>query len=113
GTQDLIAYWNDRYFEGVTPPIVLPSAAAVVAYLNVEPGAIGYLAIADVDTSCRVLLVIEGSGDTRWRCGPGGHRPQDPARVLRAVGDLRRVCAHCRRRHSPCRFRQGSGWRRE
>ncbi len=57
-TQDLVAYWNDRYFEGITPPAVLPSPAAVLVYLAVEPAAIGYLALSDVDDTCRVLLVL-------------------------------------------------------
>jgi len=60
-TQDLVAYWNSRYFEGVTPPLVLPSAAAVLAYLAVEPAAIGYVSLKDVDDSCRVLLVLDGA----------------------------------------------------
>ena len=61
-TQDLVTYWNDRYFEGITPPLVLPSAAAVLAYLAVEPAAIGYVALADADDSCRILLVLDCAG---------------------------------------------------
>jgi hypothetical protein len=57
-TQDLIAYWNTRYYEGITPPIALPSAAAVRAYLSAEPAAIAYLPMTDVDDTCRVLLVL-------------------------------------------------------
>ena len=57
-SEDLIAYWNARYFEGVTPPVVLPSASAVRAYLAAEPAAIAYLPVPDVDASCRVLLVL-------------------------------------------------------
>ncbi len=57
-TRDLVAYWDTRYFEGITPPTVLPSPAAVRAYLAAEPTAIGYLPLADVDTTCRILLVL-------------------------------------------------------
>ena len=57
-TQDLLSYWNARYFEGITPPIVLPSPAAVRAYVAVEPGAIGYVPLTDVDGTCRTLLVL-------------------------------------------------------
>ena len=57
--RDLVAYWNARYFEGVRPPIVLPSGSAVCAYVRVEPGAIGYLPITDVDDGCRVLLRLQ------------------------------------------------------
>src|SRR5262249_20705615 len=49
GTQDLLEYWNARYFEGITPPVVLPSPAAVVAYLASEPGAIAYLPPPEVN----------------------------------------------------------------
>lgn len=55
---DLVAYWSARYFEGITPPVTLPSAAAVRAYLKVEPGAIAYLPVAEVDDTCRTLLVL-------------------------------------------------------
>ncbi len=54
--QELVSYWNARYFEGIMPPAVLSSAAAIRAYLNAEPGAIAYLAAEDVDDSCRTLL---------------------------------------------------------
>ncbi len=56
---DLIAYWNARYFEGITPPTVLPSATAIRAYVKIEPAAIAYLPLPEVDASCRVLLVID------------------------------------------------------
>ncbi len=55
-TQELVPYWNARYFEGITPPIVLPSAEAIRAYLNAEPGSIAYLPASDVDQTCRTLL---------------------------------------------------------
>jgi hypothetical protein len=58
--QDLVSYWNARYFEGIRPPIVLPSSAAVCAYVAAEPAAIGYVAAADVDASCRVVMRFSG-----------------------------------------------------
>ena len=57
--RDLVAYWNARYFEGIRPPIVLPSGSAVCAYVRVEPGAIGYVPAAEVDDGCRVLLRLQ------------------------------------------------------
>jgi hypothetical protein len=57
-THDLVAYWNARYFEGITPPITLSSPAAIRAYLKVEPGAIAYLPVAEADDACRTLLVL-------------------------------------------------------
>jgi hypothetical protein len=58
--QDLVSYWSARYFEGIRPPIVLPSSAAVCAYVATEPGAIGYVAAADADETCRVVLRFPG-----------------------------------------------------
>jgi len=57
-SQDLMAYWNDRYFEGITPPLVLPSATAIIAYLANEPAAIAYLPLSQVTEDARVLLVL-------------------------------------------------------
>ena len=57
-TQELVTYWNARYFEGIMPPTVLSSPSAVRAYLAVEPAAIGYLPLSEVDDTCRTLLVV-------------------------------------------------------
>jgi len=57
--RDLVSYWNARYFEGITPPPVLPSISAVRAYLASEPGAIAYLPADTVGDELRVLLKIE------------------------------------------------------
>jgi hypothetical protein len=56
--QDLVPYWNARYFEGITPPMVLPSPAAIRAYLAAEPGAIAYVPVEEAGESCRILLVL-------------------------------------------------------
>jgi len=58
-TRELVSYWNARYFEGIMPPAVLPSAAAIRAYINAEPGAIAYLASEDVDDTCHTLLWLD------------------------------------------------------
>ena len=58
-TQDLVPYWNARYFEGIAPPTVLPSPAAIRRYLAVEPRAIAYVPLEEVGETCRTLLVLE------------------------------------------------------
>ncbi len=58
-TAELVSYWNARYFEGIMPPAVLPSPAAIRAYVNAQPGAIAYMPAEDVDDSCRSLLLLE------------------------------------------------------
>lgn len=54
----LAAYWNERYFQGVFPPTVLSSAAAVKRYVASDARAIGYLEEDDVDASVRVALKL-------------------------------------------------------
>ena len=57
--QDLSAYWDRLYFDGIQPPVVLRTSEAVCAYLATEPKAIGYVPSHDVDThACRVLFVL-------------------------------------------------------
>ena len=73
-TQDTVAYWNARYFEGITPPQVLPSARAIRGFLEAEPGAIAYLPIGDVDDkTCRTVVILEPGNDTSTT-------EEDPAR---------------------------------
>ena len=55
---DLLSYWNARYFEGITPPLILQTPAAVRAYLQRQPEAIAYLPLDEVDDSLRVLLEL-------------------------------------------------------
>jgi hypothetical protein len=57
-TDDLRSYWNARWFEGITPPPVLPTPAAVCAFVNAEPAAIGYVPF-DEAGDCRTLLVLD------------------------------------------------------
>lgn len=57
---ELEGYWRRIYFEGIRPPLVLKTPLAVCAYVAVEPAAVGYVPLADVDRSqCRVLLVLD------------------------------------------------------
>ena len=57
--QDLSSYWNRMYFDGIQPPVVLRTAEAVCAYVAVEPKAIGYVRLDEVDRNgCRVLFVL-------------------------------------------------------
>jgi len=56
-TDALATYWNRQYFQGVLPPLVLQSSAAVRAYVARTHGAIGYLRAADADETVRVLDV--------------------------------------------------------
>ena len=52
-------YWNQQYFEGVFPPTVLSSGAAVKRYVAADRNAIGYIEWCEVDDSVRVVLKVE------------------------------------------------------
>lgn len=39
----LADYWSQKHFQGLNPPVVMPSDAAVVAFVRKIPGAIGYI----------------------------------------------------------------------
>jgi hypothetical protein len=57
--QDLSSYWNRLYFDGIQPPLVLRTGEAVCAYVAVEPKAIGYVRLDEVDREgCRVLFLL-------------------------------------------------------
>jgi hypothetical protein len=57
--QDLSAYWDRLYFDGIQPPVVLRTPEAVCAYVATEPKAIGYVPSEHVDTTtCRILLLL-------------------------------------------------------
>ena len=58
--EQLATYWNREYFQGVRPPIVLQSTAAVRAYVAATPVAIGYIAEAAVDATVTAIRVSDG-----------------------------------------------------
>lgn len=54
----LPAYWNEQYFHGIFPPIILGSEEAVVRYVASRPDAIGYIDARHVDASVATALVL-------------------------------------------------------
>ena len=60
--EDLVVYWNEQYFHGITPPYVLTSEAAIVQFVATTSGAIGYVNAAAVTENVRVLLYLSLSG---------------------------------------------------
>jgi ABC-type phosphate transport system substrate-binding protein len=54
----LPAYWNQEYFQGVLPPIILGSEEAVVRYVASRPDAIGYVDAHKVDASVATALLL-------------------------------------------------------
>jgi hypothetical protein len=56
--EDMETYWNAEYFHGITPPQVLASEEAVIRFVAVTAGAIGYVRETLVDERVKVLRVI-------------------------------------------------------
>jgi len=54
-------YWNDQYFNGITPPQVMTSEEAVMRFVALTPGSIGYIRKTKVDQRVKVLLLINPS----------------------------------------------------
>jgi hypothetical protein len=50
-------FWNERYFQGVSPPYVVRSQEAMLRFIAETPGALGYVASCRVDK--RVHVVAE------------------------------------------------------
>lgn len=50
-------YWQERYFHGVLPPRVLASQDAVMLFIAVTPGAIGYLSSCPTDSRLHVVFM--------------------------------------------------------
>jgi len=57
--KQLLSYWDRQYYDGIRPPIVLPSASAVRAYVEADANAIGYVPASEAVGACRVLLKLE------------------------------------------------------
>lgn len=58
-SSQLKAYWSKLVFTGKgTPPKELPDDAAVKAAVAADPGAIGYISSASVDSSVKVVVTF-------------------------------------------------------
>jgi hypothetical protein len=53
------SYWNEQYFHGINPPEVLASEEAVLRFVAITPGAIGYVRKSLADNRVKVINVIE------------------------------------------------------
>jgi len=56
--EQLNLYWNEMYFHGVEPPIVLSSEEAVKKFVKKVKGAIGYIRKENVDSSLKIIFLI-------------------------------------------------------
>jgi ABC-type phosphate transport system substrate-binding protein len=54
----LAAYWNEMHFQGKLPPLVQESEAAMLAFVQKVPGAIGYISAATPAVDVKVLAHV-------------------------------------------------------
>ena len=48
-------YWTEQYFHGISPPFVVRSPEAMLRFVAETPGAVGYLALCQVDKRVQVV----------------------------------------------------------
>ncbi|SJM93892.1 hypothetical protein [Crenothrix polyspora] len=51
-------YWNEQYFQGINPPEVMASEEAVLRFIAMTPGAIGYVRKGSVDKRVKILNTL-------------------------------------------------------
>jgi len=75
--QQRVAYWNRRYFEGVSPPYVLDSQEAMLRFVATTTGAVGYVADCRVDPRVRVVerFLLPPDVDLEGLCVVPGEAP--------------------------------------
>ena len=56
--EDQEQYWNEQYFQGISPPEVLVSEEAVLRFVVITPGSIGYVRKSVVDGRVKILKTI-------------------------------------------------------
>ena len=56
--EELNIYWNEKYYEGVVPPVVLKSQKAVKKFLQNVEGSIGYLTKDYLDKSLKIKCIL-------------------------------------------------------
>lgn len=56
--EDQEDYWNMQYFNGIHPPLVLASEEAILRFIAITPGAIGYVHKHHVDDRVKVLKIL-------------------------------------------------------
>ncbi|WP_457623081.1 hypothetical protein [Persephonella sp.] len=56
--EQLNLYWNEMYFHGVEPPLVLSSEEAVKKFVKKVKGAIGYIDVKNVDEDLKIIYII-------------------------------------------------------
>lgn len=61
----LESYWNEQYFQGITPPYVVASEEAMLRFVAGTPGAIGYISSCHADARVQVVFRLKAAASCR------------------------------------------------
>ena len=59
--RQLVEHWNEKYFSGITPPLVLESEEAVKKFVRKVDGAIGYIRRKNADADLFIAHTIRSA----------------------------------------------------
>ncbi len=68
--EDMEAYWNKQYFQGISPPYVVASEAAMLRFIASTLGAIGYILPCHLDASVQVVFKLKVTSPVEKNCTP-------------------------------------------
>ncbi len=68
--EDMKAYWNTQYFQGISPPYVVASEAAMSRFIASTQGAIGYILPCHLDASVQVVFRLKVQSPVEKNCTP-------------------------------------------
>jgi hypothetical protein len=68
--EDMEIYWNDQYFQGISPPYVVNSEEAVLRFIASTHGAIGYILPCHLDTRVQVVFKVKVQSPVEKHCTP-------------------------------------------
>ena len=74
--EDMEAYWNSQYFQGITPPYVVASEIAMLRFIASTVGAIGYILPCHLDDSVQVVFKLKVQTPVEKNCTPLNPTPQ-------------------------------------
>jgi ABC-type phosphate transport system substrate-binding protein len=60
--QQMASFWNEKYFQGISPPHTIDSQEAMIRFVSSTPGAIGYVAACATDKRVKILLTLKIKG---------------------------------------------------
>jgi hypothetical protein len=71
--EDMESYWNEQYFQGITPPYVVASEEAMLRFVTDTAGAIGYILPCHLDKRVQVVFKLTTSDSLKQSCNKENH----------------------------------------